>query len=258
MRGECGLRQGQQPRRQTRGRRLLLFLNPDTETHGPSLNRLCEAAESLPQAGALGARLLNSDGSLQTSCLQSFPTLGNQLLDSDLLRKWFPKARLWGAAPLYSPEASPAPAEGISGACLLTPRAVFEQVGGFSEDYFMYYEDMDYCRRVQKAGFTNYYVPQALVVHHGGKSSAGAPGKFSSVMMAESARRYFLKEHGPRLARVFRAGLGAKALLRSLLLGAWYLVAWPAARREQIRGALRKWTYILRWSLGGEGWVSPH
>jgi N-acetylglucosaminyl-diphospho-decaprenol L-rhamnosyltransferase len=74
----------------------LLFLNPDTEIVDSAIAILHNALERLPMAGAVGARLLNSDRSLQTSCIQSFPTILNQALDSDYFRKKWPQSALWG------------------------------------------------------------------------------------------------------------------------------------------------------------------
>lgn len=232
--------------------RFLVFLNPDTELRGPAINKLHEAAVSLREAGALGAHLLNSDGTLQTSCLQSFPTIANQVLDADLLRKWFPLSRLWGTAPLYARAPAPAEVEGISGACLMTPRALFEKVGGFNEEYFMYYEDMDYCLKVRKAGWKNYYVPAAVVVHHGGQSSGGEYSKFSSVMMAESGWRFFRTQRGPVRGAMYRACLAAKAVSRTCVLALLCLLVPPGPRQKRIRSALSKWTAVLRWAFGGE------
>ncbi len=232
--------------------RFLVFLNPDTEVRGLALKKLFEAAVSLSKAGVLGAHLLNSDGTLQTSCLQSFPTIANQVLDAELLRKWFPRSRLWGMAPLHANASEPAEVEGVSGACLMTPRALFGQVGGFNEDYFMYYEDMDYCLKIHKAGWKNYYVPSAVIVHHGGKSSGGEHSKFSSVMMAESGWRFFRTQRGVVHAAVFRACLVAKAASRTCVLGLLSLAPVSEARRKRIKSALGKWSCVLRWAVGDE------
>jgi N-acetylglucosaminyl-diphospho-decaprenol L-rhamnosyltransferase len=232
--------------------RFLLFLNPDTELREPALDKLLAAAGALPDAGVLGARLLNSDGTLQTSCLQAFPTVANQVLDAELLRQWFPRSRVWGTAALYAESLDPCRVEGVSGACLMTPRAVFDQVGGFCEDYFMYYEDMDYCLKVRRAGRNNYYVPTAVVVHHGGKSSGGEYSRSASVVMAESGWRFFRAHHGWGHAVLFRVCMAAKAVSRvGLLMGMRCLVP-SARRREQARAALGKWVSVLRWSFGSE------
>lgn len=229
--------------------RVLLFLNPDTEIKSPALNVLLDSLAALPDAGAVGARLLNSDGSTQTSCLQTFPTITNQLLDADLLRKAFPNARIWGVAPLFTDGRRPRPTEGISGACLMTRRHLFDKVGGFTEDFFMYYEDMDYCLKIARAGWKNYFIPSATVIHHGGKSSGNTHSRFSSQMMAESAWRFFLKHRGHRYASLFRIGLAAKAASRSCLLAMVCLLAGSEAGCRQATGAFNKWTHVLRWCL---------
>ena len=234
----------------------LLFLNPDTEIRGRALILLVEAARTFPEGGAFGARLLNSDGTLQTSCIQAFPTIRNQFLDSNCLRRLFPGSGLWGTAALFTQSRAPESVEGISGACLLTRRGLFQQLGGFSERYFMYFEDMDYCLRCAKAGCRNYFVPAAEVVHHGGKSSGGEHSKFSSVMMVESAWRFFVKQHGSVWAALFRVSVGLQAGLRSLLLVVVLPVARLSGRPRRIVGALRKWVFVLRWAAGMESWAS--
>src|SRR5271170_2135321 len=164
----------------------LLFLNPDTEVVGPAILTLYRALHQLPAAGVVGSKLLNHDGSLQKSCIQSFPTILNQVLDSEyLVRKW-PRSKLWGMAPLYRPTDHPEVVEMISGACLMLKREVFQKVGRFSEDYFMYTEDADLCYKVCRAGWKNYYVPEASVVHFGGGSSKQAVSNFSAIIMRES------------------------------------------------------------------------
>ena len=228
---------------------VLLFLNPDTEIRGPALSVLLASARELPGAGAVGARILNGDGSIQTTCLLPFPTIANQILDAALLRKLAPNARIWGLRPLYTQVPAPEPVEGISGACLMTRQDVFQAVGGFSEDYFMYYEDVDYCLKVRNAGWNNYFVPDAVITHHGGKSSGGEYSKSSTMMMTESAWKFFRKHRGSHYAELFRVGLAVKALSRFCLLVWAGMVVSSGPRRQHIRNALDKWIYVLQWCL---------
>ena len=228
----------------------LLFLNPDTEIHGPAVNRLLEAARNLPDAGAIGARLLNTNCTLQTSCLQSFPTLAHQFLDSNLLRRWFPRLKLWGMEAMFLESRKPLQVEGISGACILTPRLIFKKLGGFTETYFMYFEDMDYCAKAARFGLHNYFVPNAVVVHHGGKSTEAGLDRFSSVMMAESAFRYFRSWHGAGRAEAYRLVLAVKSALRVILLTGDWLRARLLRRSRRDSGSLQKWIAIFRWCIG--------
>ena len=234
---------------------VLMFLNPDTEVRSGALKCLLEAMRSMPDAGALGARLLNSDGTLQMTCIQAFPSILGHVLDANVLRDWSPRASLWGMAPLFEKGAGPQPVQGISGACIVTSKKAFEAVSGFSEDYFMYYEDMDYCLKIQKAGWRNYYVPGAEIVHHGGRSSACAQSAFSCIMMAESARLYFHKERGAVPAGLFRLCMAAKAVSRICLLSIAYGLTWQAVKRSSTAAACRRWASVFRWALGAEKWA---
>ena len=152
----------------------VLFLNPDTELRGLAINLMREQLLALPDAGVVGCKLLNSDGTVQTSCIKSFPTLLNQFLDAELLRKLFPRSRLWGMSALLDNSDASAEVEVVSGACMMLRRLDFERIGMFTTDYFMYSEDVDLCLKSRKAGLKNYCVLSAVVVHHGGGSSAGA------------------------------------------------------------------------------------
>src|SRR5258708_5608114 len=97
----------------------LLFLNPDTEIRSDVFRRMLTELNADAGTGAVGSRLLNSDGSLQKSCIQTYPTILNQLLDSEFLRSKFPASRLWGMQPLFAQSSSPVRVEVISGACLM-------------------------------------------------------------------------------------------------------------------------------------------
>ena len=80
---------------------VLLFLNPDTEVRDRAVDCLYEHFQKLEKPGAVGCRLLNSDGSLQKSCVQALPTVLNQVLDADWLEQLFSKSDFWGTAALY-------------------------------------------------------------------------------------------------------------------------------------------------------------
>ncbi len=238
---------------------ILLFLNPDTEILGAAIEQLYAQLINMPQAAIVGPRLLNTDGSVQDTCVRAFPTILNQLLDSDLLRNLFPQAPLWGKQTLTAQGDAPRRVDAVSGACLMIRRSVFESVGMFSTDYFMYAEDMDLCLKATRAGFGVYYVPTAVVVHHGGASSAqSAANTFSAVMALESQWRYFRKTRSSWYAMLYRAAMFLGSILR---IGA-LLIAWPMYRlRDRSwrgRNALRKWTARLRWTLGGEAWVRDY
>lgn len=229
---------------------VLLFLNPDTELLPGALRSLLAAVERMPKAGVVGARLINSDGSLQTSCVQAFPSVLNQVLDLELFRRISPRSRLWGMRPLFEEGALPRPAEVISGACLLVKRSVFGEAGGFSPEFFMYAEDADLCRKVASRGYVNYHVPDARIVHHGDGSVRAARTNFACVMAVESMRRFIAKHHGRVRAILFRLLLGVSATARLAVLGLAH-----AMFRRRMEEARAKWMSVLRWSVGRERWV---
>jgi GT2 family glycosyltransferase len=226
----------------------LLFLNPDTEIVGPAIVRLYAALQRLPRAGAVGGTLLNGDGTLQTSCIQSFPTIINQVLAANVLLDLCPKSRLWGTAPLYRTNILADEVEVISGACLMVRRDLFDQIGRFSEDYFMYAEDLDICYKIRRAGWKNYYVPEATVIHFGGGSSKQASGNFSNVMMRESIWRFLRKTRGLYYGSCYRWAMLFSSICRLGLL--CFLLPIQALRGRQCTSlaSLRKWLAILSWS----------
>jgi N-acetylglucosaminyl-diphospho-decaprenol L-rhamnosyltransferase len=236
----------------------ILFINPDTEVVGPAISILHSALQSLPDAGAVGATLLNSDRSLQKSCIQSLPTITNQLLNSEMLRARWPRSRLWGMAPLYASDSHPREVEAISGACLMIKRSTFLKVGGFSEDYFMYAEDMDLAYKIGCIGCKNYYVPDATVVHHGGNSSRHAADMFSAVMMPEAIWRFLCKTRGRGYGLAYRAAMFGSALARVALLAMVSGLGRDGTRRSLHRMSLDKWVAILRWSLNRDRIVRQH
>ena len=235
--------------RHARGSRIL-FLNPDTELESPAVARMAEHLDRTPDAGAVGCRLLNGDGSIQTCCVQSFPTILGQLLNSELLLRRFPRWQIWGMPTLLEPRAEPARVDVVSGACLMVRRADFERVGGFSEDYFMYAEDVDLCHKLKQAGLVNYYLPGATVRHYGGGCTDKAPSEFSVVMMRDSIWRFLRKSRGASYGAAYRAAMVVSALSRLALLLPLYPLHLAWRRAPSPRPSARKWLAILAWSTG--------
>jgi GT2 family glycosyltransferase len=228
----------------------ILCLNPDTELIGPAINILLDCIRMLPNAGAIGCKLLNADGSVQTSCIQAFPTIINQLFDSEFFRALFPKSPLWGMASLFNSKDEPAEVDVISGACLMLRRSVFEEVGHFSEDYFMYAEDLDICYKIKQAGYTNYYIPSASVIHYGGGSTEKRPSDFSVVMMRESVWRFIKKFRGKNYGLAYRASMAISALGRLFLMIALLPLQYFGKSGPARNATITKWWAILVWSLG--------
>jgi GT2 family glycosyltransferase len=234
--------------------RCLLFLNPDTRPVGAAIDTMYLSLAALPDTGILGCRLINADGTLQTSCVQSFPTIANQFLDSEFLRRRWPRSTLWGMAALFADDQSPRQVEALSGACLMISRSTFEHVGGFSEEYFMYAEDMDLAYKVRRAGLRNYYVPAATVIHFGGQSSQNAGNTFAAVMLPEAVRRFLRKTKGEAYSLAYRLMMLLSASGRLCVLGAVRLGGRGAATAT----SWRKWYAVLQWTVNCDGIVAKY
>ena len=230
--------------------RYLLFLNPDTEVLNDALPRMVGHMTDLPEVGILGCMLLNSDRTIQTSCIQRFPTILNQVLDLEVLRVRWPGWKLWGIAPLFSQPGKPIPVEVITGACLMIRRDVFEQVGFFSREFFMYAEDVDLCYKVHQLGLKCYFAADARVVHHGGGSSKQKEGnQWATVMQRKAILQFCQKTRGPSYALLYRITIGLSALGRL----ATVMMVWPfrtARQTHQLHLAWQKWTAVSKWAFG--------
>lgn len=187
---------------QARGEALLL-LNSDTMVPSGALGAACAYLHAHPEVGMCGVKLLNPDGTFQTSYAR-FPSLVSELLSATGMG-----VRL--VSPYY-PSPQPVDGEGaqevdwVAGAFLLLRRSVYEQVGGMDTGFFMYSEETDWCYRIKQAGWSIRYLPDISVIHVGGASTR----QRSAAMTAElnkSKIRFFEKHYGPARARRLRTGL---------------------------------------------------
>ncbi|MEO7100877.1 MAG: glycosyltransferase family 2 protein [Luteolibacter sp.] len=229
----------------------VLLLNPDTELQDGAVQILLRTLLEQKDSGIIGARLLNSDRSLQLSSVHHLPTPLNSALDSDWLRR-----RWWTESGLCD-TMNASVVEAVSGACMMMRAEVFRQVGGFSSRYFMYAEDMDLCLKVTRAGLKIYFAPGAVVLHHGGGSSGTQISKFSTVMIREALYVYMRQNHGFSTALLYKLLMALSALVRLSILGLAWLVSKDETRLAKAASML-KWWIVLRWSVGKEGWAKGH
>lgn len=235
----------------------LLLLNPDTEIAPGAIDELYRIGTSLARLGIAGCRLLNTDGTLQTSCVMPLPTIWNQVFDADVLHRLFYGLPLWVNALSYERCASPASVEALSGACMLLERRLFLSLGGFSPEYFMYAEDLDLCLKSLRAGRQNYYIRSVEILHHGGGSSCHTRSSFANIMMRRSLNQLLCKLHGRGYAIAYRGVMGLAAVLRLLCL----VTLTPSMLLRRFRSPIvlagKKWLAILCWSVGLENWLQP-
>lgn len=144
----------------------ILLLNSDTLVKKGSLDKLLNFAKSKKDAGLIGAKLIGEDGKVQESASR-LPGLWGAIREF-----WFGEKGRFG---LFAPKSvDPVEVDSIVGAALLITPEALKKVGLFNEKYFMYFEDLDYCRRVKKAGLAVYYLPEAEIIHRLGASGTKA------------------------------------------------------------------------------------
>ena len=234
----------------------ILFLNPDTEVWSSAINVLFTSLHSMPDAGAVGGKLLNSDGTLQISCVQSFPTILNQMLDFEWLQVRFPRLKIWGIKPLFVDRGVPEEVDVVSGACLMVKRSVFEKAGLFSKDYFMYSEDVELCYKIRQSGWRVYYVGKAEIVHYGGASAKEHPiDALEDVLTREARYQFMAKTRGTRYARLYKFSVVPVSLVRLFCTVVLSSLALLSKSKNEFAHSRKKWTKILRWSIGMEGWT---
>lgn len=169
--------------------RYVCLLNSDTLLIGNLFDKVIEWFEGQAlvdvgsKVGMVGVKLLNPDRSEQES-FGSFPTLLR------VARTVF----LGHFLPVHLPDET-RKVDWVKGACMILKKEVFETVGGFDENIFMYVEETEWCYRVRKAGYQIVYWPQAAIIHYGGASSkAGNRAIFGHIF---NGYRYFYKKHLP-------------------------------------------------------------
>lgn len=174
----------------------VLLLNPDTVVRPGAIKALIDFMVQNPEVGIAGSRLEDPDGTPQHSAFRFISILSE--LDSSLRIGMVSKLlSRWVIAPPVSE--TPHQTDWVAGASMIIRREVFESIGLLDENYFMYFEEVDFCLNARRAGWTCWYVPQSRVVHYVGQSSGvtdtKAPPKRLPTYWFDSRRRYFLKNH---------------------------------------------------------------
>lgn len=201
--------------RQATGRHVLL-LNSDTKVLPGALSAMVGFLDAHPDAGAVGSRLLNSDGTTQRSCWNFYPSLAT--VASDALYLWrLPFVKNWvrGHEQSLAAPTGPVAVKHLLGACLMVRRAVLDAVGLMDDGYFMYLEETDWCRRMDAAGWQIYYLPTVSIVHYGQQSSGLAPDR-ANADWCRSLCRFYRQQYrpGPFKMNLMKAVVFASILIR--------------------------------------------
>lgn len=157
-------------------------VNPDVRLNMDPFPVLLSALEAQGSAGVAGPQVGDPDGHIEDSA-RRFPTLLR------LLRKLLPGAR----GPDYPVEGGPAVVDWVAGMFMLFRSEAFRAAGGFDERFFLYYEDVDICRRLGVLGYRTVYVPEATVIHDARRESRRNPRRMAT--HAASLLRYLARRY---------------------------------------------------------------
>jgi N-acetylglucosaminyl-diphospho-decaprenol L-rhamnosyltransferase len=177
----------------------LLIANPDTWLSPGSLRRMLATTASDPWIGCVGPHLANPDGSDYPTG-RRFPSLLMGALHAALAPVWPDNPATRRYHMVEADRSRPLDVDWLSGACMLIRRRAFEEVGGFDPGYFMYFEEMDFCLRLHRAGWQVVFDPLAEVKHVVGGSTRSAPYR-KVVHHHRSALRFYCRRYArdPRL-----------------------------------------------------------
>jgi len=223
--------------------RYALLLNPDTQVKIGAVEQMVSFMDSHLDAGIAGGQLLNRDGSKQNS-ISNFPSLATELLHKSLLRRLFPK-KFPGKEKNYS---GPIEVDSVIGAFMTVRRKAIEQVGSLDEDYFLFFEETDWCFRMKRAGWKVYHVPQAEIYHYQGKS-AEAKKKKARVEYYRSRYQFFKKNRERLQWVVLLTGLVTK--LSFQLIYFTLVCFFTLFRIKKLRKKLFLYAYLMGWHLRG-------
>ena len=232
--------------RRARGR-YLLILNPDTIVQEDTFHTLVRFMEAHPDAGALGCKILNPDGTFAPESRRTFPMPAVAFYRVTGLSRLFPRSRIFGRYNLtYLPQDEVTEVDALSGSCMLVRRAAlyvsharaetlradgldparqapaggdglaagFDGAGLFDEDFFMYGEDLDWCYRIQEAGWRIYYTPETQIIHYKGECTK--QGELRYVRLFYGAMLQFTDKHfHGRYSRLFAHLLRVGIVLRA-------------------------------------------
>ena len=225
--------------------RFLFLLNPDTLPQPGSIAHLARFLAAHPDVGMVGPRLWYGDGSPQPN-RRRFPTLATLFAESTIIQHYFPGLRLFQRYIMADrPEDEPQEVDWLVGAALMARRAVYEQIGGLDEGFFMYSEEMDWCKRAKDAGWRIAYEPAAEIIHYEGKSSEQAVAR-RDIFFFSSRVRYAQKHFGRAWAELLRWWLLATFGFQWLREGVKWLLGHKRALRAQRMAAYRQ---VLRSGL---------
>lgn len=234
--------------------RYVALVNSDVHILPDCITRLVEYCETSSDVGMVGPRIQGGTGVLQRSC-RGFPGVWNILCRALMLDAVFSRSR-WcnGYLMRYWPHDDCRDVDILSGCFWLVRRSALDEVGLLDEGFFMYGEDMDWCKRFRKSGWRVVFNPDAEAIHYGGGSSSNAPTRFF-VEKQRADLRYWQKHHNGMAVAAYISISCLHHVLRSLGNAVAFVlqVGDRDTRRYKIKrsAACLKWILFRRFATSG-------
>jgi GT2 family glycosyltransferase len=237
----------------SRGKYVCL-INPDVVVAGNCLSSMIDYMDRRPGIGMLGPQIIGLDGLVQRSCMRE-PTLWNQFCRALALDTLVKRSHLFGGYLMHDfSHSETRDVEIINGCFWMVRQEALQQVGLLDSNFWMYGEDLDWCRRFRTAGWRVVFFPAAQAVHCGGGSSRNAPLS-CYIQMQRSDLRYWRKYHGLLSTFCYLALLYCHHLSRSVALGFLYIAR--RSHRIQIVSRIKSHFACLRWLSVRSGVSTP-
>lgn len=199
---------------------VIALVNPDVRVDRDFLRTLA-TLDWAPDLAARGPRVIDAHGKVEQSA-RGFPQASTALFGrTSLLARLVPASSAARRELRADPDRGTATVDWVSGACLIAPLRMFERVGELDEDYFMYWEDADWCRRAHDLGLRAEYEPSLTVNHHQGSSSSSRR-VVTIIAFHRSALRYWRLHvaSSPLSIGLAASALAARCALKLLVAGA--------------------------------------
>jgi len=209
----------------------ICLINSDVVIKEKCFDVLISYMDSHPDVGMMGPQILDTTGNIQRSCMQ-LPTLWNTFCTAIVLDKLFPQCRLFGGKEMtYWNHDSLQEVDVINGCFWIIRREALDQVGYLDGNFFMYGEDIDWCKRFQEKGWKIIFSPEAQAIHYGGASSSNDPVRFYIEMNRANLQYY--RKHYKKFSQIgFLMLIMLHHVVRIFFNSIYYFIK-PHAREEK-------------------------
>jgi N-acetylglucosaminyl-diphospho-decaprenol L-rhamnosyltransferase len=209
----------------------LFFLNPDTQLMNDAAASLVQCLSERPGALAAGPAIFDSEGTVTRTC-RRLPNLGHVVLDATGLDRWFGAYKLTRFAHDQAKQI-----DQVIGAAMVMRRRDYERLGGMDEQFFIYFEEVDLCKRIQQAGGEIWFWPDAQVQHLAGHSCETDSVRARMIfVLRESRKKYFTKHYGVLGGLALEAVNRMEAIEKVTVLMALWMLQRKRKHREKAQG----------------------